>query len=141
VALCALALWIVNDHLLKGAGPGWLTGKLSDVAGLIFFPLLIAAVIEIGARIRHRHAIILGTLAFTFVLYVGINLIPAVDEFMEVVSGYCRWPLDALVRLVSAQPVKGPGPTDLTLDPSDLFLVPLLWLPYRIYRDWHSSKS
>ena len=44
-SIAALALLVANDHVLKGSGwaPGWLTGKLSDVAGLIFFPLLLVA--------------------------------------------------------------------------------------------------
>src|SRR5690242_20127817 len=43
--LAAVAVLAINDHLLKGAGvlPGWLTGKLSDIAGLFFFPLLLTA--------------------------------------------------------------------------------------------------
>ena len=38
VALAAIAVLVVNDHVLKSAYPGWLTGKLSDIAGLVFFP-------------------------------------------------------------------------------------------------------
>lgn len=43
--LAAVALLVLNDHALKGAGlfPAWLTGKLSDFAGLLFFPLLCTA--------------------------------------------------------------------------------------------------
>ena len=43
--LVALVLLGVNDHFFKGSGllPGWLTGKLSDFAGLAFFPLLLTA--------------------------------------------------------------------------------------------------
>jgi hypothetical protein len=46
VPLLAVLLLAVNDHLLKGSGvlPGTVTGKLSDFAGLFFFPLLLAAV-------------------------------------------------------------------------------------------------
>jgi hypothetical protein len=33
----------LNDLVLKGRAPGWLTGKLSDFAGLLFFPLLLTA--------------------------------------------------------------------------------------------------
>ena len=36
----AILVLLINDHLLKGAAPGWVTGKLSDFAGLVFFPLL-----------------------------------------------------------------------------------------------------
>jgi hypothetical protein len=45
VPLVALVVLAVNDHYLKGAGllPQWLTGKLSDFAGLLFFPLLLTA--------------------------------------------------------------------------------------------------
>ena len=43
--LAAVAILVVNDHFLKGSGllPAWLTGKLSDFAGLFFFPLLLTA--------------------------------------------------------------------------------------------------
>jgi hypothetical protein len=43
VTVAALALLIVNDHLLKAAFPGWVTGKLSDVAGMVVAPPLLAA--------------------------------------------------------------------------------------------------
>ncbi len=55
--LAALAVLVVNDHVLKGAGilPGIVTGKLSDLAGLLVAPVLVAAVI--GARsVRGRAA-------------------------------------------------------------------------------------
>jgi len=46
--LAALALLALNDHVLKGAGilPEWVTGKLSDFAGLFFFPLLLTAIVD-----------------------------------------------------------------------------------------------
>lgn len=42
----------VNDHVLKGSGwlPGVITGKLSDIAGLFFFPIFLAVVLYIVAR-------------------------------------------------------------------------------------------
>jgi hypothetical protein len=45
VPLVALVILAVNDHYLKGARilPIWLTGKLSDFGGLLFFPLLLTA--------------------------------------------------------------------------------------------------
>lgn len=44
----AVALLLLNDHVLKGAGllPEVVTGKLSDVAGLFFFPILLAYSVE-----------------------------------------------------------------------------------------------
>lgn len=41
--LLSIALLLINDHVLKAIGPAWLTGKLSDFAGLFFFPFIIAA--------------------------------------------------------------------------------------------------
>ncbi|MDD5305810.1 MAG: hypothetical protein PHU25_00675 [Deltaproteobacteria bacterium] len=47
-AVVAMITLGVNDHLLKGSGllPGWLTGKLSDLSGMIFFPLLLTALTD-----------------------------------------------------------------------------------------------
>lgn len=40
----ALALLLLNDHVLKAAHPGpWLTGKLSDVAWLVVAPVVLGA--------------------------------------------------------------------------------------------------
>jgi len=43
--LLAVVVLCLNDHFLKGSGllPGWLTGKLSDFAGLFFFPILLCS--------------------------------------------------------------------------------------------------
>ena len=48
VSLAALALCAINDHLLKGANllPSFVTGKLSDFAGLLFFPLFLTATVD-----------------------------------------------------------------------------------------------
>lgn len=81
VALCwlthpvtagAVVLLLVNDHLLKAAYPGPVTGKLSDVAGLVFAPALVAAVLcLLVPRVPARVAAAVGLagvgLAFTWV--------------------------------------------------------------------------
>jgi hypothetical protein len=48
--LGAVALLVVNDWVLKGAGllPGWLTGKLSDLAGMLVAPVVLAALLALG---------------------------------------------------------------------------------------------
>ena len=55
--LASLALLVVNDHFFKGSGllPGWITGKLSDFAGLFVAPALLAVL----TRVRSRHALLL----------------------------------------------------------------------------------
>ncbi len=61
VPLAALIVLGVNDHVLKGSGwlPQPVVGKLSDIAGFVFFPLLCTALVDcalwgaahLGARV------------------------------------------------------------------------------------------
>ncbi len=48
LALGAIAVLLLNDHVFKAVAPGLVTGKLSDIAGLVFFPLLLVAVAELA---------------------------------------------------------------------------------------------
>ena len=43
----ALLLTFANDHYLKYQFPGFVTGKISDFAGLFFFPFFVSALVEI----------------------------------------------------------------------------------------------
>ncbi|XYH98521.1 hypothetical protein ACMHYB_01795 [Sorangium sp. So ce1128] len=106
--LGALALLVVNDHLLKGAGllPGALTGKLSDLAGLVVAPVLAAALVN--ARTSRGRA-----LAFAAVVapFAAIKLSAAAAQLLVGLVGLAgiKWriwqdPTDlaALVVLVPA---------------------------------------
>jgi len=102
----------VNDHWLKGAGvlPQAVTGKLSDLAGLFFFPVLIAAVLA-GlcdlARWRRPRGAALTVVLLTGVAFALANLEP----------GFNRW--------------LGTWFGEKELDPSDLLALPSLlasWL-------------
>ncbi|XXT22827.1 hypothetical protein WME94_14875 [Sorangium sp. So ce429] len=106
--LGALALLVVNDHLLKGAGllPGALTGKLSDLAGLVVAPVLAAALVN--ARTSRGR-----TLAFAAVVapFAAIKLSAAAAQLLVGLVGLAgiKWriwqdPTDlaALVVLVPA---------------------------------------
>jgi hypothetical protein len=52
----AVAVLAVNDHVLKPAFGNWVTGKLSDVAGLLAFALFWCALLP-----RRRDAVLVGT--------------------------------------------------------------------------------
>jgi hypothetical protein len=79
--LSTLVLLVANDHCLKHipALPGWLTGKLSDFAGLFLFPTVCVALVAVWrplaepARRRLARAIVLGTGA----LFCALKLYPA----------------------------------------------------------------
>jgi len=72
LTLVSLILLLVNDHVLKIVTPSWLTGKLSDFAGLFFFPFLLAALIAFIWRerlsARQVGALAFGITAVWFVL-------------------------------------------------------------------------
>ncbi len=88
VPLVALAVLVVNDHVLKGAGPAWLTGKLSDFAGVLFFPLLLTALGDVlacgvarptGAQIDFslRRWKLLAGMAVTAAIMLALELSPS----------------------------------------------------------------
>ncbi|GDX79410.1 hypothetical protein LBMAG42_12210 [Deltaproteobacteria bacterium] len=68
VTLAAAALVLCNDFLLRGAAPGWLTGKLSDVGWLILVPVGLAAAFSwMGVRERRARgaSLLLALATFT----------------------------------------------------------------------------
>ncbi len=62
IFLACLALLLLNDHLFKTAFSNWVTGKLSDAAGIILLPLLLAYLFPV---IRY-HAIWISAAMFIF---------------------------------------------------------------------------
>jgi len=48
LTLTCIGLLLVNDHILKRLYPSALTGKLSDFAGLFFFPFLLTALLGLA---------------------------------------------------------------------------------------------
>lgn len=110
--LSAVLVLAVNDHLLKGAGllPGWLTGKLSDVAGLFFFPLLLCALARGATRlaarrereIEDRGALAMAAVLSTGAVFTAIKLCPPVNAWVAGVWGV------------------------MVMDATDLFTLPVL---------------
>ena len=55
VALLAVVVLVVNDWVLKPRFHDAVTGKLSDVAGLVFAPVLLSAVIGLALHLVRRN--------------------------------------------------------------------------------------
>lgn len=106
VAIAGLTVLVVNDHVLKAVAPGWVTGKLSDVAGMVFFPFLLLATVDVLRRRTApgvRSAVVAGTA--TAVVFAAVKTwLPAREVYVAVV-GVLRHPVDTLVRGV-ASPVE-----------------------------------
>lgn len=108
--LAALALLGVNDHLLKGSGllPGGLTGKLSDLAGMVVAPALLAALLGL----RTRRGLLFCHVAVGAV-FAAIKVSPAAADAWS-------W----LMGLVG-------NAWSITVDPTDLIALPVLALGWR----------
>lgn len=86
--LAAVGVLVLNDHVLKSSAvAGVLTGKLSDFAGLFFFPVLLAALF----RVRTTRGLVLSGVA-TAVVFSAINLSHAAatqfDALMSMFVGF-----------------------------------------------------
>jgi len=137
----AVGVLIVNDHLLKGAWPGLVTGKLSDLAGLIIAPLLVLAGARaladgIGRRgLPLRSAAVVATILTAIAFAAVKTLLPAADAY-RIFMGLARWPIDALVASASGGGLPPIRPVVLVMDPTDLLVLPAVlvgaWLAIRV---------
>lgn len=133
VPLGGLAVMILNDGWLRGAFPGWLTGKLSDFAAVLAYPAVLVTIWALGAmtvdrllarltpdrgvNYSLRSSVVLGACLLTGIILVGINL------WTPVRDGY-------LALLRSLDPGGWFGPFHYTMDPSDLLALlglPVVW--------------
>jgi hypothetical protein len=128
VALAAAALLVVNDWVLKPRlGPSLVTGKLSDLAGLVFAPVALSAAIglvlalaqAVGARIDpslSRRRLVACTVA-TGAGFAAVKLDPAAAHLVATVIGWAG------------------RPAAIALDRSDLACLPALAVAWWIGRD------
>jgi len=130
IALGALALWIANDQVLKAAWPGIVTGKLSDVAGMIVAPLALHVVLAVVfPRGKHLAWIAFGIVGLSFALTK--TWLPANEAFTSILA----W-LRAPARIVLQSVYGGEWRERIVLvrDPSDLIAVPFGLLAVLIAR-------
>jgi hypothetical protein len=111
-SVLALVVLVLNDHVLKQAWPGWVTAKLSDVAGLVVAPLLLGALL---ALVRAPWAMPLALAATG----AGFVFCKTSSFGAEVTSRV--WSLFGT-------------PTMIRADVTDLLALPALYAAWRIHR-------
>lgn len=129
VAVGSVAVLVVNDWVIKERWPGAITGKLSDIAGLIFFPLLLVALMEFGARLvgstwlatRRTFTVMAVIVALVF---IGTKTVGPVRDADEVALGWLWWSPRAAVRIAQGSPAGSPGRHQIVPDTTDLLAVP-----------------
>lgn len=125
--LAALVLLAFNDHVLKGSGhlPGAITGKLSDLAGLAYFPLVLFVCLRSSERFLRRvfglaahregsdRRLLDWACALTAAVFSASKLSPAAADLVVAAA-------DLLLP--------GPDRARVVTDPTDLATVPAVLL-------------
>lgn len=124
--LAAVVVLAVNDHVLKGALPGWLTGKLSDVAGLVFAPLLATALLGLALAAARRLGAAVDPSLSRARLLAAIAIVGAGFALVEM------WPPATAAYLAALDALH--VPSTATRDPTDLLALPALLGAYAIGR-------
>jgi hypothetical protein len=131
-SIIALALLLFNDHFLKYAWPSWLTGKLSDFAGLYFAPFFFLTItffalwlIESASHRDSeqswlaRHANLIAIIWFIMIggLFTALKISPASSQIvLNLMESFTGLPQAA------------------TVDPTDLLALAVL--PIAFWQ-WH----
>jgi len=136
VPLAAVALLILNDHVLKMRWPGWVTGKLSDVAGLVFFPLLLDALV---ARLPFTRSLpperrVGACVIATAVVFAAVKTWAPATEAYQVGLGLLQWPFQIIGARLRGEAPSGPHWVSLVRDPTDLAALPFLVVPWLLER-------
>lgn len=137
VVLGSILVLILNDRVLKAAWPGLVTGKLSDVAGLLFAPLFVVALAEVAAAAAGRWSapsrtwltVAVGVVAVGF---AAVKLVPPIEATWELGLGIVQWPVGAVTELMSGRGLPPIRPVDTTPDATDLIALPAVWLALAI---------
>ncbi len=127
-SVAAVVMLLLNDHLLRRAWPSWWTGKIGDIAWLLFAPFVLAAGLAwlVPRGICRRDSAV-GWLAL---LLTGLGF-AAAKTLPLVHATTVAW----LARIYHA-------PVALLIDPSDLLATPALLAGWVIWkRDAGASAS
>lgn len=137
IVTAAVLVLVVNDHVLKAALPGLLTGKASDFAGLLFFPLLLVAAWEVSiASIGRWHGPRLRPLAMatiaTGLAFVAVKTSAAGSSQFAHLLGSLQWLGASAAHLVVGGPQPLQVPVSVAHDPTDLVALASLVVAFGI---------
>jgi hypothetical protein len=127
LALAAIGVLLLNDHVLKDAAPGLVTGKLSDVAGLAFFPLVLLGAWEVAQTAVGRWS---GPSVRALALSVVVTAIAfGLVKTTELVAGAFATTLGAAQWAIGLALAAGHGSSEMVpvlvaRDPTDLVALP-----------------
>lgn len=80
--LASVALFALNNAVLKRAWPGFVTGKLSDLTICFFLPLFVSALLERASRLRAAARVAAG-IALTATIFIAVKTSPAASHGLD----------------------------------------------------------
>ncbi|MGH1344234.1 MAG: hypothetical protein ACRBN8_21930 [Nannocystales bacterium] len=119
---------LLNDHVLKASVPGTVTGKLSDFAGLLFFPYLLHA---LWASVMPHRARLLPCVIATGLVFSAIQLDPTVGEMWAWALGGLQWLGWTGWAVIAGEATPPLRSVSHTADPTDLWALPMLGFSLR----------
>ena len=136
--ILAVSVMVLNDHVFKVIWPSVLTGKVSDVAGLFFFPLAVQALYEfvtiaVGRPRVDRGPVLVIAIIVTGASFSLMKLSPSVGDIYRGLLGDLQWLVGLPLAIVSGSTTTS-GVVRMTPDPTDLVALPVLGLAYLLGR-------
>jgi hypothetical protein len=144
-SICALVLLVANDHLFKGTDlPTVLTGKLSDVAGLVLLPLVLTAswewVVETFRQVSTSpriRAVGVATV-ISAITFTALQVSSVASNIYARVLGFLQWLPAAGLALIGGQRSPSVLVPEHVSDLGDLIALPAcllaIWIVRRIDR-------
>ncbi|NNB83957.1 hypothetical protein HI113_00040 [Corallococcus exiguus] len=143
MVLVAVVLLVLNDHVFKARWPSWWTGKLSDVAGLAMFPVLLQALWEQAFQRRTREfrpsfRVLVGAVVLTGLCFGATKISSDAGDAWRWALGALQWPFYALRAWLGGARVPSVRPTVHTVDITDLLTLPSLIIP--LWLGWRRAR-
>lgn len=122
-----LFIWLINDSFLKAHFPSFITGKLSDIAGLYLFPLFLTWILSIFVSLIQKHSfnekkefyIYLFSTTTTCFVFVMLNVSQEINERLTCIL----WGFFS-----DCQNLRG------VADYTDLFTLPIIFYAYHSFK-------
>ena len=122
----------MNDHVLKAAARGTafgvVTGKLSDVAGMVFFPILVVAGIELMRQWRRSFpgpmpSVAVAVASLVAVVFTLTKVSTVAGHVYAMTWAVLQWPFRAALALWSDDVVPSLQPVANVVDPTDVVAI------------------
>ena len=139
ITVACFVLLVLNDHWLKQDHPGWLSGKLSDVAFMVLAPLwLFAAWTRLASWLHRGYSRSLRQrVLWACLLLIGVTLVLMEttawgDWLYRYGLGALQFPFRALANWALHAESTDFCPVHATRDLTDLYCLPILAVAYWI---------